>query len=898
MTIRKKHLNKKNTLEEDFMPAKVVPVPADSSSHRNQNERCDERIVSSFNKTKDVKEDQQDLLLEEDNQPNTGHVKDKKPVKMEGCFSMRVVIILLIIVLLLTCSIFIWLASFIGSNQAVTELTSSLIEQVGKKIMVFLSGEISPCADLAWTVADDFNMGLIPRRPPFEYLFRKNLVFRPSSVGIYFANEFYAYFNLTIFPNGVPTQEFTIYIKPQDYIGVEHWYANETDGSLIGLVMNQTTPFVVPSLPYWITSFKYFNSLGVDGVYGDPYVVVNSTTCIFYSAKLFDPVLLAQNNTKKVIGFTKVNLSLSNIERYLSTLSLLGKGYVLVSEPNDLVIGGSINTTALNRISRVSLFELTDRNAGILMQQVKSTYGSIASTPDIFQISSLGIDYRISRMQFTLENIRWNVFLIVYSEDVSRTTTITTAISIGVAVAVIVLGLITSVLIGYLITQPLRYLKSQFMKIKRFDLDQVHFTSSRFKEIDSIYEDLHDMVVWLNEFKSFLPETIFNQLRNMDQDSNNDEQHKKMTSTTKMQQQGSNNADSNHQLNSKDNPSYQGDLQSSSSAHNLSSLSGSHRGGKYQDMGNLFKLGLNEKDVSVVNIKLIGMCQQMSASEITNVFSKIANGLSVLSKTMHADLHILSVDEYQCSFVGTNNKKKANIAALEAALKISKTLENCLSNDRVRVCIGVASGRTHVGNLGTHQLRFYSIVGPLISNAKKLSALCQVIAGCSILADSNTMSMGDAKNAFVVRPVERLVIENEGFHEIVSSVYHVIKENHVVKDEWMYELEQQKANSRFKDFEAAFSVLESDKLSSMTDEMAMSRILESQVILQKHLEQHPEDAVTTNRILKVFETICQKSKQEGRVGQALASYRTVLKKSFEGMTNMSNLIEIDSSSIE
>ncbi|KAG2378858.1 hypothetical protein C9374_008006 [Naegleria lovaniensis] len=262
---------------------------------------------------------------------------------------------------------------------------------------------------------------------------------------------------------------------------------------------------------------------------------------------------------------------------------------------------------------------------------------------------------------------------------------------------------------------------------------------------------------------------------------------------------------------------------------------------------------------------------------------------------MQADLHILTVDEYQCSFVSGNSKKRPNIAALEAALKISKTLENCLLNERVRVCIGVSSGKTHVGNLGNHQLRVHSIVGPLISNAKKLSALCQIINGCSILADANTLSMGDAKQAFVVRPVERLVVENDAFHGIVSSVYHVIKENNVEKDEWMYELEQQKANGRFKDFESAFSIFEQ---SSITDDVALEKIHESQKILQNHLEKYPEDTFTTNRILKVLETICDRSKREGRVSHALSSYRTVVKKSFEGVTNMSNLVEIDSASFE
>lgn len=105
----------------------------------------------------------------------------------------------------------------------------------------------------------------------------------------------------------------------------------------------------------------------------------------------------------------------------------------------------------------------------------------------------------------------------------------------------------------------------------------------------------------------------------------------------------------------------------------------------------------------------------------------------------------------------------------------------------------------------------------------------------------------------------------------------------------MYELEQQKTNSRFKDFEAAFSIFEDRNLSSMSDSIILERIMESQKILTTHLEKHPEDAESTNRILNILKVLNDKSKYEGHhLGTALLSYHTMMKKSFDEILILSN----------
>ncbi|EFC45366.1 predicted protein [Naegleria gruberi] len=186
--------------------------------------------------------EKQDLLNNQTTNDSSDIVLPKKKVFFGGCFSMRIVIILLIVSLLFLCSLFIWLASFIGSRTAVNELTTNLINQVGRKILVFLESQIAPSSGLAKSIASDFKLGIIDRQPPLSYLFEKNNIYRPSSVGVFYPTEMYGYFNLTFFTKGYPEETFTVYIKHRDSVGIEQWNASVSTGSLLDIVVNQTTP--------------------------------------------------------------------------------------------------------------------------------------------------------------------------------------------------------------------------------------------------------------------------------------------------------------------------------------------------------------------------------------------------------------------------------------------------------------------------------------------------------------------------------------------------------------------------------------------------------------------------------------------------------------------------------
>lgn len=150
------------------------------------------------------------------NVANSGKVQPKQPTLLAGCCSMRLFIILLILILLIACFVFIWLASYIGSTQALNALSGDLISRVGEKVMTFMDSELSPYMKLTWTLADDFNNGIIGKSPSLKYLFSRYRIYNPFAVGVFFPLELYTY----LISGTPPNEVLTFGYKPFNFTGM------------------------------------------------------------------------------------------------------------------------------------------------------------------------------------------------------------------------------------------------------------------------------------------------------------------------------------------------------------------------------------------------------------------------------------------------------------------------------------------------------------------------------------------------------------------------------------------------------------------------------------------------------------------------------------------------------
>ena len=80
--------------------------------------------------------------------------------------------------------------------------------------------------------------------------------------------------------------------------------------------------------------------------------------------------------------------------------------------------------------------------------------------------------------------------------------------------------------------------------------------------------------------------------------------------------------------------------------------------------------------------------------------------------------------------------------------------------------------------------------------------------------------------------------------------------------EWMYELEAQKENTKFKDFEEVFSIFENKESSR---EELVGKITKSIDMMSAYKKQNDNDLVT-NRVLKVLEVLLEEAENGNRDG--------------------------------
>ncbi|EFC36157.1 predicted protein [Naegleria gruberi] len=247
-----------------------------------------------------------------------------------------------------------------------------------------------------------------------------------------------------------------------------------------------------------------------------------------------------------------------------------------------------------------------------------------------------------------------------------------------------------------------------------------------------------------------------------------------------------------------------------------------------------------------------------------------------------SDLLIFGIDEYQLTFVDSN--KKCEMASIEASLKISKILDNILgkSEKKVSYCIGIFTDMAYIGNIGNHSLRCYSVVGPIVSNARKLAIFGHTL-DCKVLVDSGTLSPV-VISQFVIRPIDRIEMEvfNSKTKQIIS-VHEVLRENLVNPDEWLYELEQSNSNSQFKVLQNSFvSIFEVETEESNFVE----KVREARRIFQRYIDENPSDILVFNRLIYVLNFLLDYSDDSNAsLFELLKNYKTALHRSVQTLSH-------------
>ncbi len=269
-----------------------------------------------------------------------------------------------------------------------------------------------------------------------------------------------------------------------------------------------------------------------------------------------------------------------------------------------------------------------------------------------------------------------------------------------------------------------------------------------------------------------------------------------------------------------------------------------------------FALGLEVKEISVLYIKIANIESLLRAYAPNDVVSQHGRVLAELMKIVAKSKGDISYFD-QCKFIVTWNAstkvknhavEACNAAVLitEAINKITQQLMQFHSFTKgMEITIGVATGSSLVGNIGTQSKRLFSSFGKTHEFSEALTSLSGLWHNSTVIA-SRTYEL--AKKEFNIRPIDIIDIPTGENKRIQEPVYQIVdKITKHADDEWMYEMEKEKEQNKFENCIKGFE--------------ARSRAEYATAVewFEKHLDAHENDV-----IVQQLQDLCAQWRKEGQ----------------------------------
>ncbi|KAG2394204.1 hypothetical protein C9374_003968 [Naegleria lovaniensis] len=810
---------------------KVHPQDHDEDDHHHQHDQPLESVLSSSS-----------LLPSSQNKS-----KKDRPLVLSTLLSVRLFLIVVITLLVVFTALSIWLAAYLVNEQTALESLNVLISNMNQKVEYFINGELKPMMSLAKELADDYNYNYIDANDNItNYMFAKINTYNLSIITLCFAEQG----NDHLYGYGRETDNSLYYVRKRQQDSFLLKFPVDNVTGVINPTFNLKVPYAVGKTLFYRESKAYLN-LYPNGFFGSvSKLPAGGPQTFYFSSYVYNRTSTMSNSNKTFAGVAKINLTLAAIAQFLQTLKVLEKGYIILSEyASDYILGSSLNIPELEFV-RVVATNVTTRNAGAVFK--KLLQASNATTPIITTIEEQGQRYIVSSSPYILSNLQWRMTLVFDEAEIKKGIITSSYVILGVSLGVGLCGVVMSIVLGWIITNPFVKLQQDFKKIEVLDLMNIKPRSSVFTESRRIYLSLTETVQWLSEFRAFLPDYVLNQLQASSSEQFSEEEPTKEVPTNARTEKVTSPQESMYSK--KEVPSER--ESSLKGAESNLSFKRPHDNKPQVDV-NLFKLGLSLKPCCVVHILVNfgAMAEGRISSEDVEIFqgmiSKLISGISTTCKTVRGDLQIKFYNEYQVVF----SDKNCTVTALETCLKLLTQLSSL--NDQlaktqqssISVHIGLASGDALQGNVGTTQMRHFVTVGNVVNRAKTMSLIGQE-RGCSVVIDN--VSFRANKDSYVCRPIDRYcenTTSNQQDSSSISTVYELIKKNVIHGDEWFYELEQQKENSKFEKYGEMFTRL--FEKNHANGSLQFSEVTE----VRDYLAENNHDRVTRN-LLQLVEQAC------------------------------------------
>ena len=464
-------------------------------------------------------------------------------------------------------------------------------------------------------------------------------------------------------------------------------------------------------------------------------------------------------------------------------------GFVVLSEyDTNYLIGSSLCVDGI-RFDRVNIFTIEERFAGKMLKQLVECNDTLK-----YIIDPYGTKYMVDTSTFSFYNIKWRMTIFISDTEITAGIVQSSYIIIGVTVFVTLCGIVVGIVIGWVITNPFFTLQQDLKMIEVLDFENIRPRKSIFSESRTIYTSLTETVRWLNEIKSFIPDSVLLQLEN----SNLRDSKRARRRSVKYSEQP---VDSSISKGTYSESIHTGSLTSKDSFMN--------EGGK----NSIFKVGLSRSECAVIYLTLSNLTEETFDYDpgfMATIISKALTSISNICRTCRGDLQIKSHNEFVIFF--SNSEKNPAHTALETCLKIRSMFvpfnDHLTKEGRpvLDICMGVASGKMVNGNVGSKQTRYFALIGSVLERAKTLNEF-STFMNIPIVAD--TPCFIATKGRFVVRPIERIYNQD---YKTIEEIYQVVKKNHAKDDEWYSELEEKPSNLKFDEYTTKFTLLFSGTL--------------------------------------------------------------------------------------
>ncbi|EFC36458.1 predicted protein [Naegleria gruberi] len=753
--------------------------------------------------------------------------KKPRPFLLGIFLSVRLFLIIVITLLVIATALSIWIAAYKVNEQAALEAVSGIMTNINDKVRQFLDGQLVPLQVVSQQLRDDYQNGYIDTADGYlRYFYSKlkqnNITIVTLCLGENGADTLYGYTG----EDGIIS---TLRKRQGDKYLLK--LATDENGDPTSKIQLNIT-YVVPKRDFYLESAQFFTNGYPDGGFGTVNQIPSGHMTIYYASQVF-----ARNSTSK-IGIAKINLTFQQIAQFFAGIKVLENGYSILSEyGNDMIIGCSLPIPNIEK-TRIKAQNITIRNAGKVFTKM------LQANTEISYIQEGSENLIVSTTSYTFKNLKWRLTLVFDENEIKKGIITSSYVIAGVTIGVICIGVVLSVVIGWIVTNPFIQLQKDFKKIEVLDLTNIKPRNSIFTESKSIYSSLTDTVNWLAEFRAFLPDCVLNQLEQ------NQENQAEESAT---------NPNESHRKAQESSSSIASKAGSGLDSFRHGSTFRNPKGG----VAAMLKLGLSSRHSCVLYMRIPALNNvNISDVEILNsTVCKVITGVSSICKTVRGDLQIKSHNEYLVVF----SDKNCSLTGLETSLKITTAL-NSLNETLIRngasplkANIAIASGECLQGNVGNNSLRFFTLVGEMIYRARNLSIMCEDY-GVSVIVDQETHD--ENKDSFVYRPVDRYL----GGDRSISTVYELIKKNQINADEWLYELEQQKENTKYEIYSQQFTKLFSQPNLETHDLSAIKKVLEENQI--------PNDKLM-ERLIRIIDKSCLNNHRD------FANYHSHLKSSID-----------------